>query len=133
MLSNNFSRTLSFFIFPAFVFLLSEFLGIIFDVYSVYWWFDIPMHFLGGVAISFMVVLFLKFFKEKKILEIRSKLLFVLTTLAFVVLISVMWEFYEFLRFYFFGFELGTNVDMTTDLLMGFIGGLVGGIGFRRL
>lgn len=131
MLRNSFLRILSFFIFPAIVFLLSEFLGIVFNVYFVYWWFDIPVHFLGGVAVSFMAVLFLNFFREKKMIELKSKMLFVLTAVAITVLVSVLWEFYEFLRFYFLGFELGTNLDMTTDLFMGFLGGLVGGICFR--
>jgi len=133
MSKNNFLRILSFFIFPASVFIFSEFIAIAFNAYQVYPWIDIPIHFLGGFAIAYMAILFFRFFKEKNLLDIKNKAIFVLLVVALVVFIAVLWEFYQFLKFYFFGFVLSPLQDALLDFFMGLSGGLVGGIVFRKV
>ena len=134
MSKNQFFRVLSFFIFPAIVFLFSLYIGVVHHAYMLYPWIDVPMHFIGGISIAFTVVLFLKFFIEKKWIQIRSKFLFVLFVVALVLLIAVFYEFYEFLLKTLFDVNTQPDVaDTMIDLFLGFLGGLFGGIVFRRI
>jgi hypothetical protein len=96
---NKFIRILSFFIFPALVFLVNLPLGFVYEIYP---WFDIPMHFLGGVSIAFTSVLFLRLFEEKKMLKIRDEFLFLFVVTCFVAFVAVLWEFYELIVLVFF-------------------------------
>ena len=130
MVKNDFLRVLSFFIFPAIVFLINFPLEF---VYILYPWFDMPMHFLGGFSIAFTSALFLKFFEEKKLLKIGRGVLFVFVIVSFVALTAVLWELYEFFIQYFFEvfWQLGLE-DTLLDLVLGLFGGLVGGIIFRK-
>jgi len=134
MAKNKFLRVLSFFIFPACVFFFSEFLGIVFNAFNVYVWLDIPMHFLGGLAIAYTTFLFLRFFKEEKMIEIKSMFVLILIIVSLVVFVAVLWEFYEFLLKYFFDINTQPSLEDTlTDLFMGFLGGFFGAIVFREL
>ena len=122
-------RILSFFIFPAFVFFLSLFLSSVFDLYNVLWWFDIPMHFLGGVSVGYMSVLFLRFWKEENLIQIRSKFLFVLIVVCAVSFIAVLWEFWEYFMVNYFNLDWNLGYeDSLFDLLMGMLGGLSVGV-----
>jgi uncharacterized membrane protein YoaK (UPF0700 family) len=92
----------------------------------LYWkfqWFDIPMHFLGGVvvALGLFTLHDLKLVIKKRHLQI-----FPIVLLVFAV--AMLWEVYELL----IGIPIESNyvVDTLTDLSMGLLGGLVGyGIG----
>jgi len=131
MTKNNLLRILSFFIFPALVFIINLPLDFLYDLYP---WIDIPMHFFGGLSIAFTSVLFLNFFDEKNLLKIRDPFIFIFVVSSFVVLVAVLWEFYEFFLQYFFGIihQLGLE-DTLLDLATGLGGGIVGGIVFRKV
>ena len=132
-MSNNFLRVLSFFSFPAGVFVFSYVISILFNAYAVYPWIDIPMHFLGGFAIAYTSYLFLRFFREKGYMEINNKALFTLIIVSLVALIAVLWEFYESLMKYFFDTNMQPSLEDTIlDLFMGLIGGVVGAWVFRK-
>ena len=127
MIKNKFLRILSFFIFPACVFVFSNFIGMVFDAYLIYPWIDIPMHFLGGLSIAFTGTLFFNFFKEEGFIGINRRFLSVFLIVALVSLTAVLWEFYEFLMFYFFGILMQPSLNDTIgDLFMGLLGGLFG-------
>jgi hypothetical protein len=126
-------KILSFFIFPVFVFII-HLVFCFYGIYNAFLWMDIPMHFLGGLAISYMVVLFLKFFREKDFISIKKGFVFILVVVSVVVLIAVLWEFYEFLLKYFFHVNTQPSLEDTLeDLFMGLVGGIVGAIGFRKI
>ncbi len=126
-------KILSFFIFPAVVFLISLFLGIVFDAFNVFTWMDIPMHFVGGLAISFTAVLFLKYFQEKKMIFINERFVFVLIVVSLVSFAAVLWEFYEFFLKVVFEFNTQPSLaDTMLDFFMGLCGGLFGGFVFRN-
>lgn len=60
--------------------------------YSAMWWFDIPMHILGGVFLGFAAgALFFK-----KIVG-RSLCDSLVTVVLFVVMLGIGWEFFEYL------------------------------------
>ena len=128
---NKFIRILSFFIFPALVFLVNLPLGFVYEIYP---WFDIPMHFLGGVSIAFTSVLFLRLFEEKKMLKIRDEFLFLFVVTCFVAFVAVLWELYELIVLVFFVllYILGIE-DTSLELAMGLLGGFFGAAIFRKL
>lgn len=134
MKRDEFFRIVSFFAFPFFVFLISSILGFFLDAYEVLPWLDIPMHVFGGVAIAYMLVLFLNFFSEKKFIFIKSKWVYFLVILGFVSLIAVLWEFYEFLMKFFFGLPFQPSLEDTIlDLFLGLFGGVIGAFLFRKI
>ena len=133
MIKNKLLRILSFFIFPACVFVFSKFIDMAFDAYVVFPWVDIPMHFLGGISIAYTSFLFLRYFKEEGFISINRKFLHVLFVVSLVALVAVLWEFYEFLQFYFFGIPTQPSVaDTMLDLFVGLIGAAFGSFVFRN-
>ena len=69
----------------------------LFWYYSV-WWFDMPMHFLGGLWVG---LFFLWFFSAENMPwghisteQVTPKLIF--QTIIFVLIIGVLWEWFEF-------------------------------------
>jgi hypothetical protein len=132
-MAKNFLRILSFFIFPALVFILNFLIGHCFGVYSVFPDFDIIIHFLGGFSIAFTSILFLNFFKEKKYISVKNRILLVFIVVCFVGFVAILWEFFEYLLVYFFNVAWqGSIEDTLGDFLMGILGGLFGGILFTR-
>lgn len=127
-----FLKFIPFFYFPAFVFLLHIIL-ISFGVYQRLPWFDIPMHFLGGLAISYSSVLFFRYFKEKGFFSINRTFLFVLIIVSTVSFVAVLWEFFEFFLHLFVSVSFQPSVaDTMKDLFIGMLGGLVWGILWRK-
>lgn len=128
MAKNNFLRILSFFLFPLVVFCLSFILDFFFDIYEIIPLIDIPMHFLGGVSVGYMSVLFLRFWREKRLINFDNKSLFIFLVLCMVCLIIILWEFWEFLMNYFFALNWYLEYgDTLLDLFMGMLGGLSAG------
>lgn len=133
MIKKKFLRILSFFIFPACVFVFSNFIGRVFDAYLIYPWLDIPMHFLGGISIAFTGTLFLRFFKEEGFIGINKGFLQVLLIVSLVALVAVLWEFYEFLMLYLFGILMQLSLEDTMgDFFFGLLGGLAGALVFAK-
>jgi hypothetical protein len=79
-------------------------------LYWKYVWFDVPMHFLGGLVLGLFAVGLLGKFRP---------LLFI----GFVLVLSVLWEVLE----YYFGVPREANYafDTALDLLMDALGALV--------
>jgi len=133
-MKSKFLRVLNFFTFPAIVFFSSLFLSSVFDVYTLFPWIDIPMHFLGGVSVGYMCVLFLRFFKEENLIKIKNKLVFVLLVVCVVSFIAVLWEFYEFVMVSYFGFNWPLGYEDTLgDLFFGILGGIFAGVVFSKV
>lgn len=82
------------------------FIHIFATFYHLYWlfpWFDIPMHFLGGFL---LVVIYFWINTKVEILNLKLNklpkwLINLIFALSFVILIGVLWEFYEFLSDYY--------------------------------
>lgn len=96
-----------------------DFLAIQFSLFWVYWWFDIPMHMLGGatVALGYQSRFMLK--------RVVTELSFTLpATILFVMAVGVSWEIYEYVvgAIVPFGYAFDTIKDLTDD----FIGGIIG-------
>ena len=109
-------------------------------IYWIYFWFDIPMHFLGGFWVALVGLVFVfnfqkPIFKEREILgfNLSEKTALVLSAfliiVSFTALIGVLWEFYEFLWDIFISVKTpavimgGDNVDTLKDLFFDLLGG----------
>lgn len=122
---NDLRTIAGFFIFPIFVFVTHLSLLLFSNLYEIFPWFDIPMHFFGGMSVGITYFLTLGYLQKKNYLRMNSiiKIIFVF---ALVSLTAVFWEFFEFLAEYSTGLNLQGNLDDTMlDLFFGVIGGLL--------
>jgi len=140
-----------------FIFLVNL-LTIKFHWYFTIWWFDMPMHFLGGVFIS-VSVLWLYFFKNpwpnskikstlirhrlgccvrvRQLVDshTRSSLVEInpiFLSILLVLIISVLWEIFEFSLDQFFAINLLSPIDSLSDLFFDLAGGIIGTVYFLR-
>lgn len=87
--------------------------------YWTLWWFDILVHTLGGVLISWIAI---ALFEKYKISKIEMILLYG----GFVpLLISIGWEIFEFVSGITF-LSSQYSLDTTLDITMGVLGGIIG-------
>lgn len=114
-------------IFTALLIAYLHFLANKYYLYFEFWWFDILMHFLGGVLVSGGALWWLKYevpiFIRKKI----SPFLFALVSITFV---GMTWEIFEYITgmYYAVNYSLDTTLDLLTDL----VGMLVAYLVFSR-
>lgn len=107
-----------FFLITAFVWAGIHYLATQLFLYWQFIWFDIPMHFLGGVVVALGV------FTLRDLRIIPNGWLHLVSVLAFVLCMALVWEVFEFM--------IGTPVedsfyiDTAIDLLMGLSGGYLG-------
>lgn len=110
---------------PVVVYVLQFLLEAWFGVYERYYWFDRPMHFLGGVAMAMTGFSLLQIAKKKKWIRIKFLWLEVFLVICFVAFMAVAWEFHEFLLDSFLGSTHQSSVgDTMRDLFLGIIGAL---------
>lgn len=88
-------------------------------LYWHYWWFDLPMHFIGGAVVALGL-----FTLHDLQLVIPERYLALIPVLLLVLLIAMVWEVYEL----FIGVPIeGDYVsDTLIDLVMGLSGGALG-------
>ncbi len=111
------------------LFLLSALIAVLhlsaleYTLYFIYPWFDILLHFLGGVLIA-LIFLPLYIFLNKKNKKFRSKMFLILLSVSFAGIIGVFWEIFEFCA----GIVPTQNyaLDMSLDIFMDIIGGILG-------
>ncbi len=88
-------------------------------LYWRYWWFDIPMHCIGGavVALGIFTLYDLKVFTQKRLRTL-------VPVLCGVLLVALLWEVYEVL----IGIPIEDDyvLDTSIDVLMGLCGGVLG-------
>jgi hypothetical protein len=94
-------------------------LAIELSLYWHFWWFDIPMHFFGGV----IVALGLYVLRDLRV-PLPSLLYRRVPFLCAVLAVALSWEAFEL----FAGIPIESDfvVDTVTDLVMGVTGGLLG-------
>ena len=94
-----------------------------FGLYESFWWFDIPMHFIGGLGVAVAIIEILNIFVAEKKLVIESLILKTLFIIGLTALFAVAWEFLEFfLDFYYSAGMQSSLTDTMKDLSMGIIG-----------
>ena len=88
-----------------------------FHWYFTIWWFDMPMHFLGGIFIGLLALAF-------------SPRRPVLTAFLSVLMIGVLWELFEFSLDTFITYNPHNFLDTFSDLVFDLVGGLTASLYF---
>lgn len=101
------------------LFLLNYFAVKFYWYYSI-WYFDMPMHFLGGFSTGLVVIWLLSFFNSSFILT--SKLIFKI--IFGVLLIGILWEVFEILVNNITVQNSFNILDTTSDIFFDLAGGL---------
>ena len=98
-------------------------LALSFYLYWTTWWFDVLMHFLGGVVIGLLAVYF--FFVSgyvRATLEIKNLTIIFLTVMASILVVGLTWELWEI--FAGFSHHIEDRVDTIKDLVMDVLGAI---------
>lgn len=112
--------------FIAFIF-LTNLIASVFYWYISMWWFDMPMHFLGGVWLALFGYWLLIFILERKHLAIsETRSIPTMRLMLFVFIIGILWELFEFVVSHSTGAMLGNTIDSLSDICFDLAGGLVG-------
>ena len=110
---------------PLAVFLAHEFCSHVVDGYARWPAIDIPLHFLGGLAIAHFAGGALRAFAEHGLVRPPDPLLRILLLFALACTAAVFWEFAEWTADRFFGTHCQLSLaDTLLDLFMGMLGGL---------
>jgi hypothetical protein len=87
---------------------------------------DIPMHFLGGIAIAFFFGQAYRAAEEMGLLGRPAAIVFAVMVFALTCSSTVFWEFAEFLSDRYLGSHMqGGLEDTLGDMLVGIVGGVV--------
>ena len=115
--------------FPIAVFLVHVILSRGFDAYTVMAWVDIPMHTLGGVAITYWYAMTLRGVEAGLFRQAEAKPaypLWLLFLFALTGMTTGLWEFAEFLADHFFDAGAQKSLpDTMLDMALGFAGAVV--------
>lgn len=107
-------------------------IGLIYYLPFKYWWFDVSVHFLGGLWVLSLLVAIKNYYKIN-IVGANNFIVSLLVLIGLVVLVGVTWEFSEFIadRYVFktgFTHMRGVYEDTLSDLFMDIIGGAFGAL-----
>ena len=95
-------------------------IGVWLSLYSILWWYDIPMHFLGGLFTNLLIIsIFLRFKKTNNISVINL----VIMSLIITLLIGLLWEGYEIFWDIFAG-KKHIFIDSLSDIFFDLAGGV---------
>lgn len=109
------------------VFLYAAFaLGEVGRFYHKFWWWDLMLHSFSALVMGLIGFLFIYVFYMTH--RIRMAPIYVaMVSFGFAVTIGTLWEIFEFLMDWFFGFNMQKSglVDTMTDLLVNIAGGVL--------
>src|SRR3989344_2106281 len=84
-----------------------------FNLYFTLWWFDLVLHFLGGLWCSLFVLFYASVFWDG-VWEKRGWCRMFLVGVSASFIVGVIWELYE----YFFGFIFTTKSNYVLDMIL---------------
>jgi len=96
------------------------------EFYWTIWWFDVIMHFLGGIFIGMMGILMYRHFAEVRRLFAGRSPVFVAFAAALGV--GILWEVYEYFTGQTAATFLSYPLDTAKDLVMDSLGGIAAGV-----
>ena len=112
-------------------------IGLQYELFFMFWWYDVVAHFFGGIWVVALVLTLKKIFYFEIQGDYSGWALFV-SILGMVILAGVFWEWWEFVsdRYIFHtNFTYLPNVfeDTLKDLLVDLLGGIAGFLIFRKI
>jgi hypothetical protein len=118
------SKIVSFFLFPALVFLSHLIAARILHLYDLSPHIDIPFHFVGGLSIAYASTKNLSYLETENITAGLNRVIFLILILCLTATMTVFWEFAEFLSDQLLGTRLQTSLANTMqDQFLGILGG----------
>lgn len=96
----------------------------VFHFYWSIWWYDLPLHYLGGIFISLSSLWFL-FFSGYVSFGVKKTSDFIIISFIVTFSVAVLWELFELIVGPDFTRQ-GYAVDTYVDLIMGIAGSLTG-------
>lgn len=97
----------------AVVFLFDNLLNNPLGFYDRWWWYDIPMHMLGGIVTAWSAV---RFFRAQKII-IKPLWALLVLIIGSAAIVGILWEVYEFFMDMVVAYSVQPNVaDTVGDL-----------------
>lgn len=93
-----------------------------FYLYSFYWWFDIPLHFLGGFCAALVSLYFYSNFHRRKA-GFMSSIRVLSVAIVGVIVVGMMWELFEYFTDITFNTIGDYALDTVKDLGMDILGG----------
>lgn len=103
------------------------------SLYEVWWPYDIPMHFLGGVSIAVGGAVFLASWKKTALPPNVPRWFMAIFLVGLTMIVGVLWEFAEFGSDWFFHTVNQQGIrDTMGDLAMDLVGGCVGALLLTR-
>lgn len=127
-MKHDYKKIIQIILFPALVFVFNKLVNMQLDLYSMFPWLDIPMHFIGGASIAVSTALLWRYKYDNQKTTVISRSFIFFWIIGIVSFTAIVWEFYEFTSDYFFHTEwqIGAT-DTTGDLFFGLLGGCVAG------
>lgn len=88
--------------------------------YYLFWYFDMPMHFLGGVVVMYLLVYL---FYNRISIQKSSNLFYLL---AGVLIVGLGWEVFEYFLLNLYAGQPFNIIDSTSDIFFDLAGGILG-------
>ena len=107
-------------------------LATIFYWYSSIWWFDMPMHFAGGLFIGLLAYSILASLEIPFIQRLRERSSPVIAIIIVVAIIGVGWEIFEYALQYFSGAQFANPLDSVSDFFFDLVGAAAAGLYLLR-
>ena len=102
-----------------FLIFIIDLLALKFYWYFSIWWSDMLMHFFGGLWLGLAFIWFLL----RKNISFEPHFQFICQTISFVLLIGVLWEFFEFFTNNYIGGDRFNILDTVSDIFFDLAGG----------
>lgn len=110
-----------------FLFLLAYFLVIFTPLDRLYWWHDDVMHITGGIWAAFFSMSVFAEWQRRGLISFQSRFVYMFCIIAFVFMIGVAWEWYEWGRDEYFIRRYGNPRQMELLDTLGDLGSDVAG------
>jgi len=108
--------------------LVLHLLALYFYWYWMFWWYDILLHFLGGLWLGGTTLWFLQYVRKKPFGRTAQYVI----PLVAVIVIGLGWELFEFSLDTFIIFQTNDIIDTVADLFSDIAGGLTASLLFVR-
>ena len=108
-----------------------HYIGLKYELYWKYGWYDIPMHILGGIwAALFFLSAYAFFCRNVSIINYRKKIFLMVFLVLFFV--TVGWEVFELWGGITFMSDKEYWFDATKDIFDGYVGGMIACLFYLR-
>ena len=96
------------------------------DMYGLFPWIDIPMHFVGGMTMTTTLIMWYKALQHINVIPQMHGAITKLFLFTATSTITIFWEFAEFSTDVFFGTHAQVSIpDTMKDMFLGMMGGLL--------